>query len=275
MDLRSAGWNPWHGCTKYSPGCQYCYVYRQDEQRGNAERARECRKTQNFNLPVRRGRDRQYKIPSGTLVYTCFTSDFLLKDADEFRPECWEYIKARPDCWFYFFTKRIERFPDCVPADWGEGYDNVLVGCTVENQDRADFRLPIFRELPIKHKSIIIGPMLERMDISPWLDDSIEQVGASGESGPQARPCDYDWVLDIRRQCVEHGVPFTFHQTGANFIRDGKHYYVPRRFQHSQARKADIEYRICGGIPETVLDYFITPRAEEPGDCQLTVEDYL
>ena len=29
-----ADWNPWHGCTKISPGCKYCYVYRQDEMYG-------------------------------------------------------------------------------------------------------------------------------------------------------------------------------------------------------------------------------------------------
>ena len=29
-----AGWNPWHGCTKISAGCRYCYVYRQDEMYG-------------------------------------------------------------------------------------------------------------------------------------------------------------------------------------------------------------------------------------------------
>lgn len=53
---------------------------------------------------------------------------------------------------FLFLTKRIVRFMDCVPADWGEGYGNVTVGCTVENQRAADERLPVFRELPIRHK---------------------------------------------------------------------------------------------------------------------------
>ena len=54
-----------------------------------------------------------------------------------------------------FLTKRIERFMDCIPKDWNDGYDNVTVGCTVENQDRADYRLSIFNELPIKHKKYL------------------------------------------------------------------------------------------------------------------------
>ena len=122
-----ASWNPWHGCTKYSEGCRYCYVYRQDEAYGSTVSSEQCRKTQNFNLPMKKKRDGTPKIEPGSIVMTCFTSDFLLKDADEWRDECWEMIKHRDDCMFYFFTKRIERFQECVPADWGDGYDNVIV----------------------------------------------------------------------------------------------------------------------------------------------------
>ena len=49
-------WNPWHGCTKVSPGCKYCYVYRQDEMYGSEVSSSECRKTGNFNLSARRCR---------------------------------------------------------------------------------------------------------------------------------------------------------------------------------------------------------------------------
>ncbi|MBQ5451920.1 MAG: DUF5131 family protein, partial [Bacteroidales bacterium] len=94
-----ADWNPWHGCTKISPGCKYCYVYRQDEMYGSEISSQECRKTGNFNLPIKRKRDKSWKIESGKIVFTCFTSDFLLKDADECRPECWQMIKQRSDHW--------------------------------------------------------------------------------------------------------------------------------------------------------------------------------
>ena len=239
-----ADWNPWHGCTKISPGCKYCYVYRQDEMYGSTLASSLCRKTGAFALPMKRRRDGSYKIPPGKIVFTCFTSDFLLEDADPWRAECWRMMRQRSDCWFYFFTKRIHRLADCLPPDWGEGYDNVLIGCTVENQDRANYRLPIFLDLPIKHRSIIASPLLERLDLRPYLDDRIEEVATGGESGVEARPCDYDWILDLRRQCVEKDIPFRFHQTGAYFIKDGRMYRVRRRHQLSQARKANIDYRI-------------------------------
>ena len=266
-----ADWNPWHGCTKISPGCKYCYVYRQDEMYGSTVASSLCRKTGAFDLPLKRRRDKSYKIPPGKIVFTCFTSDFLLEDADPWRPDCWRMMRQRSDCWFYFFTKRIHRLADCLPPDWGDGYDNVLIGCTVENQDRADYRLPIFRELPIKHRSIIASPLLERLELSPYLDDKIEEVATGGESGVEARPCDYDWILDLRRQCVEKDIPFRFHQTGAYFIKDGRMYRVRRRYQLSQARKANIDYRIGDYfLPEKVARQFYG--RQETEQMQMKIE---
>lgn len=73
-----------------------------------------------------------------------------------------------------------------------------------------------------------------------------------GESGLNARPCDFAWVLAIREQCVKAHIPFLFHQTGARLIKDGKTYHIPRCYQHSQARKANINYRIGAfDVPET------------------------
>ena len=122
-----ADWNPWHGCTKISPGCKFCYVYRQDEMYGNPTASSRCTKNAAFDLPVQRGRG-GYKIPPGRIILTCFTSDFLLKDADPWRQDCWRMMRERSDCWFYFFTKRIDRLAECLPPDWGEGYDNVMIG---------------------------------------------------------------------------------------------------------------------------------------------------
>ena len=228
-------WNPWHGCTKYSEGCRYCYVYRQDEMFGRD--SRECRKTNDFNLPIKKDRKSNYKIPSGSLIMTCFSSDFLLSDADLWRDECVKMMRERSDCMFYFFTKRIERLNFEVP-------DNVIVGCTCENQKMADYRLPIFKKLDIKYKTIVLAPMLEKMDISKYLGSDIYEVNVSGESGsnPGVRILNYDWVLDIREQCIKANVNFGFHQTGARFIKDGREYRIERKYQISQAKKANIDF---------------------------------
>ena len=103
----SSLWNPWHGCHKLSTGCRHCYVYRGDSKHGKDSSI--ITKTGQFNLPVRRKKDKTYKIPSGNLVYTCFTSDFLIEEADEWRIEAWKMMRERYDLHFLFITKRIDR----------------------------------------------------------------------------------------------------------------------------------------------------------------------
>lgn len=234
-----AVWNPWRGCHRYSEGCKFCYIHKGDARRGN--NTNEIIKTEKFYAPIEKNKKGEYKIKSGQLVYLCFSTDFLIEDADEWRSECWRMIKERSELMFLFLTKRIERFDVCKSDDWGDGYDNVIVGCTVENQDRADFRLSIFNELPIKHKNIICQPLIEEITLEKYLDN-IELVVVGGESDKDARILDYDWVLKIREECVSRNVPFEFRQCGTNFIKDGKLYKLNVRVLCSQARKAGINY---------------------------------
>jgi protein gp37 len=138
-------------------------------------------------------------------------------------------------------TKRILRFMDCAPKDWGEGYPNVSVCCTIENQRQCDIRFPVFNSLPIRRKFIGCEPLLSDIDMRAYLTPAITQVLVGGESGSGARVCDYDWVLHIREQCVDAGVKFYFKQTGYRFCKQGKLYTVQRKYQHSQAKKAGID----------------------------------
>lgn len=235
-----AGWNPWHGCHKISEGCQHCYVYRMDAEYGRD--SSQVYRTGEFTLPIQKNRKGDYKIPSGETVYTCFTSDFLLKDADAWRSQAWDMIRARQDLQFFFVTKRIARFGECLPFDWGSGWEHVFICCTVENQKQAAIRLPIFLQAPIRHKSIICEPLLEEINLTPWLCSQIESVSVGGESGPDARMCRYEWVQSIARQCREKGVAFHFRQTGALFEKDGRVYRIPRKLQSSQAKKAGLDH---------------------------------
>ena len=174
-------------------------------------------------------------------MFCCMTSDFFLDMADPWRGEAWDIIRARPDVHFTIITKRITRFLQCIPPDWKAGWHNVAVCCTVENQAAADSRLPVFLSLPIREKRIICEPLLSPIRMEPWLGPQIAGVVAGGESGPQARRCDYDWILDLRRQCAEADVSFFFKQTGAYFVKDGRLYRIPRSQQHAQARRAGID----------------------------------
>lgn len=237
-----AMWNPWRGCRRYSEGCKFCYIHKGDAKRG--VNTGNIEKTEKFFAPIEKyKRDEkkgEYKIKSGETVYLCFSSDFLIEEADQWREDCWKIIKERADLNFIFLTKRIDRFMDCVPADWGEGYDNVTVGCTVENQKAVDYRLNIFDALPIKHKNIICQPLIEKVDLEQHLK-GVDLVMVGGESDRNARPLDYAWVLSIREQCIKNNVKFNFRQCGTNFIKDGITYKLNVNQLFSQAKKANID----------------------------------
>ena len=233
-----ARWDPWRGCKRCSEGCLHCYIHKGDAKRGVD--TGNIVTTKDFYKPVELLKNGNFKMKPG-LVYVGFSTDFLIQEADPWRQECWEMIRQRPDCDFLFLTKRIERFMECIPSDWGDGYENVVVSCTVENQRNADRKLSVFQKLPIKHKLISAQPLIERVDLEAYLS-GVESVLVGGESDREARPLDYDWVLDIRRQCVRQNVAFSFRQCGTHFIKDGKRYKLQTKDLCSQARKANIDY---------------------------------
>ena len=238
-----ATWNPWHGCKEISLGCANCYVYRRDAEFGKDSSI--VTRTSSFDMPIKRNRKGENKLqPDGESVYTCMTSDFFLDEADEWREEAWDIIRRRSDLHFVIITKRIHRFEVELPGDWGSGYENVTICSTCENQNRAAYRLPVFLELPIKHRTVIHEPMLEQIDIRKYLaTGKIEGVTCGGESGPDARVCDFTWILDSMEQCVEYDIPFWFKQTGARFKKGNKVYLIDRKDQMSQAQKAGVNYR--------------------------------
>lgn len=268
-------WNLWHGCTRVSTGCKHCYMFRRDEEVGKDPT--HVYKTKSFDVPIEKyKKSGLYKIPSGSLIYTCFSSDFFHPDADTWRADAWAIMKERADCTFEMLTKRPERIRNALPTDWVQyadgspaplsaivdgtkvryGYPNVHIGVTCEDQYWTDQRLPVYLSTPLPHYSITHEPMLSQINIKPYLGSPlwqrktasgemksiIESVTCGGESGPDARTCDFGWVVNSHLQCVEYGVQFYYHQTGAKLIRGSKLYTIARELQHSQAQKAGLDY---------------------------------
>lgn len=231
-------WNLIHGCHRKSEGCLHCYVFARDEQHGIDTNV--VRRTSSFSLPLRRDRRGAWKIPSGATVMTCFSSDFFIEEMDAWREEAWQMMRTRADLRFYMVTKRPERIAQCLPTCWDELAERVTVSCTMESQRRVDERLPLLKAAPLRYREVIVEPMLEAVCFHGALE-GIECVTVGGESGLGARPCHYEWVLDVRRQCAEAGVGFHFMQTGAHFVKDGRIYKLSHRVQMEQARKANID----------------------------------
>lgn len=237
-------WSPWHGCKKISEGCRHCYMYYLDKKRG-MDGSIIYRTKNGFNYPLQKDRQGNYKIKSGEQLRVCMSSDFFLEEADKWRNEAWQIIRSRPDVVFFLFTKRPQRVLDCLPPNWGDGWDNVFFNVTAENQKRADERIPILLKLPFKHKGVMCAPFIGEVNLEKYLKEGqIEQVICGGENYDGARPCDFSWVQSLRRQCESHNVSFSFIETGTVFVKDGREYYLPKKaVQSEMAFKSGMSFR--------------------------------
>ncbi len=244
-------WNPWHGCVKVSEGCRHCYMYFLDSKRGGDGR-RIYRTQTGFNYPLQRNRDGSYKVKSGELIRVCMASDFFLDEADQWRDEAWQMMRVRSDVKFFLLTKRPERVRQCLPKNWTEdGWENVWLNVTCENQEQADFRMPLLLELPFRHKGVMTAPLIGPVNLEPWLaTGQVMQVIAGGENYDGARPCYFEWAQSLSEQCRRHDVKFCFIETGTTFVKDGRTYRIPSKtVQSHQALLSGLSH---GGRPMNI-----------------------
>lgn len=217
-------WNPWIGCHKKSQGCLHC----SSAQSFNGDYYQTINlDLGNFDLPLQRNKKGQYYIPQNSYIALEYNSDFFIEDMDFFRSYIWNIIKIRKDCIFDITTKRPERVLQCLPKDWGKGWNNVLINCTIENQQQANKRLPIYLDLPLVSYSIMAQPLLENLDLTIYLKTKkINIINVEGEFITKqefiylARPCKYQWVKNLYEQCKIYNTNFAFTLTGSRWINE-------------------------------------------------------
>lgn len=259
-------WNPWHGCKKYSEGCKNCYMYALDSIRGAKIPSDEIYKTNNFNYPISKDKNKNYKVKSGEKIRVNMTSDTFLEEADTWRDDMWNIIKERSDVIFWILTKRVERIKSNLPSDWENGYPNVFLNCTCENQKMFDERIEEFLSIPAAHKGLCLAPLLSEIDITKALKSGqIDEVSVGGENYTNPRPINYEWVEKVADCCKHYKVNFCWYETGTKLIKDGKEYNIPDKItqshqafksglnQHYYDIKFDLKYPIGVPVPEEAL----------------------
>ncbi len=225
-------WNPWHGCIKKSEGCENCYMYFLDRQR-NKLGTDIYRVKSNFDYPLHRDKSGNFKIKSGEILYVCMTSDFFLKEADEWRNEAWDIMEQRPDVIFILITKRPERILDSMPNKLN--LDHIWLNVTCENQKRADERIPILINLPLKHKGIMIAPFIGEISLERYLRrNSFNNVWCGGENYNGSRPLYYDWVKKLSDECKKFDTNFNFFETGNTFIHNNQEIKLSSRKEQAK-----------------------------------------
>ncbi|MFH6773102.1 DUF5131 family protein [Gaetbulibacter aestuarii] len=205
-------WNPWHGCHKISDGCKFCYMYRDKMKYGQNAKLVVKSKTK-FKYP--------YKIIQPLRVFTCSWSDFFIEDADQWRGEAWEIIRNTPHLTYQILTKRPERIMECLPDDWGDGYDNVWLGITVEN-NATRHRMDTLSRVPAKIRFISFEPLLEQLELADYhslLTNHFHWAILGGESGNdngkyRYRPCRVEWLEYLIDVCLMSKVAVFVKQLG-------------------------------------------------------------
>jgi protein gp37 len=216
-----ATWNPIQGCTKVSPGCAHCYMYRDKARYGQDPSTVVRSAPATFNAPLARhgaratkGTPGSWKWPDGLDVFTASWSDFFHEAADPHRPDAWEVIRQRPGLRFFVLTKRPENIAGRLPPGWP--LPNVLLGVTVERGDYLD-RVARLLELPAAGRFVSAEPLLGDVASAPGAAELLGRVDwiiAGGESGPRARPMHPAWARGLRDLARDRGVPFHFKQWG-------------------------------------------------------------
>jgi len=239
-------WNPWQGCTHVSAGCDNCYMFTEKRRYGQDPEKVVRSKPPTFNAPLR------WKSPE--LVFTCSWSDFFHVDADAWRPEAWQIIKATPHLFYQVLTKRPGRMLAHLPADWGEGYANVALGTSIEDPS-TEHRLAPLLMTPARVHFVSLEPLLGPVSLVRALNRAMDHPAnatarrtvhpvdwaiVGGESGPNARPMDVAWARALRDECRAGGIAYFLKQLGGfpdkrghdAAVLDGKRYLeMPEAFR--------------------------------------------
>ena len=209
-------------------------MYYLDNYRQRPEWSDKIFRTGKFKLPLSKNRNREYKIKPGQRIRVNMTSDTFIEEAAAWMPEFWDIISRRPDVIFWLLTKRPERIAQSLPPNWNDGYENVSLNITTENQAMFDIRWPVFEQVPAKHKGICCAPLIGPLDITPALQSGqIEEVSAGGENYDNPRPADYNWFAALSTQCAAHRTNFCWYESGTKFVYQGRQGFWPRKADQS------------------------------------------
>lgn len=217
--------NAWMGCEKVSEGCRNCYAATLTKNRmgldlWGKQAPRQVTKAPwksvlQWNAAARGGEAGLLGPGMPHLTFTGSLMDWAedRPDLAEPRARMWETIRACKHLWFQMLTKRPQNILKFLPDDWGEGYENVWIGTTIED-NRVAHRGDYLREVPAVVRFVsyepAIGP-LDQLDLT-----GIDWVIYGGESGPGHRPEDKQWARDMRARCVDRNIAF-FHKQSAGY----------------------------------------------------------
>src|SRR6266567_4030575 len=145
--------NPWIGCQKVSPGCDNCYAERDMDHRFHlvqwGPHGERRRRTKEANKKPLRWAKAARESGTRPRVFCAPDADVFDNKADpQSRADLFDLIRKTPELDWLILTKRPQNIRKMLPSDWGDGYGNVWLGITGENQEEYDRRWPILARIP-------------------------------------------------------------------------------------------------------------------------------
>ncbi len=214
--------NPWVGCTNISPGCDHCYAEAWSKRSGLVKWG---------NNPQRRTSEAYWRSP---LKWQAASAAFMAKHgrrqrvfcaslADVFdnkvdnswRKHLFDLIEATPSLDWLLLTKRPQNIARMLPSGWpSNGWNNVWLGTTTEQQQYFDQRWPVLASIPAAIRFISYEPAIGPVRLKP-VGPQPDWLISGGESGHGARPVNPQWVRDVFLDCERHGVAAFHKQWGS------------------------------------------------------------
>lgn len=306
-------WNPLRGCRRISPGCENCYAERQAARpilsgpglpyEGLVTIGKQGPRWTGatagpdlLDLPLRWKKPRK--------VFPCSMSDLFFKGhSDEQIAVVFGVMAATPQHTYQVLTKRPERaaawlngrgrelaaealralaMAGKLGMAWVRGplpmlstwpLPNVWIGTSVEDQQRADERLPHLHAVPAAVRFVSYEPALGAVDFRPWLKDctscrrrTIDWIIVGGESGPGARPFHLEWARDVVRACQDVGVPVFVKQLGALPVMSEDEW-------RDASKQRLLNHRARGVPADTVAIRLVNRKGAEPDEWPVELRE--
>lgn len=212
------------GCTKISPGCKNCYADTLSSRYGHdvwgPRNPRRVFSAKHWAEPLKWDRESHSRTPGcrgAGLNHLVFSSSMcdIFEDHETIiaeLPKLWPLIRSTPWLDWQLLTKRADRIASSLPADWGDGYANVWLGVSVENNEYVE-RADHLRAIPASVRFISYEPAIGPL---PDLNlAGIDWIIYGGESGAGFRQHDLDWPRAMHSRCEAEDVAFFYKQSAA------------------------------------------------------------
>lgn len=217
--------NPWIGCQKVSAGCDRCYAEALSNRYGWTEWGQRKTDTTAPSVGTRkRTSEANWRKPlqwaraargaaERPRVFCASLADWLDNQVPRhWRYDLWGLIEATPELDWLLLTKRPENYEKLAPWHSDKIPKNIWLGTTAENQEQADKRGRILRDIEARVRFLSCEPLLSEIQFEPETLLALDWVIVGGESGPSARMMQEWWADHIHAQCKATGVYFFMKQ---------------------------------------------------------------